>query len=258
MRVLFYILMLSVIATYAQSQDAEISTEQIIKDEAWILRPKEPTKEERLRKENTRWMLETSARHWSGKGEMTSEELDKLRSIYLHEEGKQKVDAFSIITFVEEVENWESDLVQMLYSNEQAYVQSALNVFSAKMQKGSRHEKSVLANNAAIASGIEDLESLWGENANIQNKVQQSKLGLENFQLTDSRSAEPVAEILPPAPEVVEELTSPEPSIEAPAEVAAPEEPSEESLAKSSNWWLWLIGLLVVIGGLGLVLRRKD
>ena len=27
---------------------------------------------------------------------------------------------------------------------------------------------------------------------------------------------------------------------------------------KSWNWWLWLIGLLVVVGGLGLVLRRKS
>jgi hypothetical protein len=32
----------------------------------------------------------------------------------------------------------------------------------------------------------------------------------------------------------------------------------EEPAEKSSNWWLWLVGVVVVVGGVGLVLRRKS
>jgi len=42
-----------------------------------------------------------------------------------------------------------------------------------------------------------------------------------------------------------------------PAEFAAVESP-DESAEKSSNWWLWLIGLLIIAGGLAVVLRRKS
>ena len=35
-------------------------------------------------------------------------------------------------------------------------------------------------------------------------------------------------------------------------------EPSEEHTEQPSQWWLWLVGVLVVVGGLGLVLRRKS
>ena len=43
---------------------------------------------------------------------------------------------------------------------------------------------------------------------------------------------------------------------EKPAEVAAVK-PIEEPVEKSLNWWLWLIGLLVFLGGIGLAVRRK-
>jgi hypothetical protein len=33
---------------------------------------------------------------------------------------------------------------------------------------------------------------------------------------------------------------------------------SEEPTEQSSNWWLWLIGAVVVVGGIGLALRRKS
>lgn len=261
MRVLTYVLILSAYAFNTQAQEAESRTERTVEDEAWVLRPKEPTREERLELENTEWMLKTSARHWSGKGEMTPEELEKLRSIYQNEDGKQKIDAFSIITFVEGIENWEGDLVQMLYSREQTYVQSGLNVLSAKMLKGSEHEKNALGSNRAIASRVNDLESLWIEDPNIQGKIKKSKLALDQFH-ANSYSAELSTEIGSPPPvedvaDNVEELTAPEPSIEESAEVTS-DEPSEEAAEKSSNWWLWLIGAVLVVRGLGWVIRRKS
>lgn len=257
MRVLLYILILSMVAAHGQSQNIN----QIIKDEAWVLQSKNPTQEERMREENTRWMLETSARHWSGTGEMTSEELNKLRSIYLNDEGKQKVDAFSIITFVEEIENWEGDLVQMLYSSEQAYVQSALNVLSAKMKKGSEHEKAVLANNTAIASRIGDLDSFWTENANIQNKVQQSKLSLEHFRLTHERVEQPVVETSRKTNQIVVNKVNASKTSESEVKEAtevAPTEIPTPAPEQSPQWWLWLVGALVVLGGVVVVVRRKS
>lgn len=58
-------------------------------------------------------------------------------------------------------------------------------------------------------------------------------------------------------PKVTKKITSPKPATKEPAEVA-PVEVVEETPEQSSQWWLWLVGALVVIGGLGLVLRRKS
>lgn len=57
--------------------------------------------------------------------------------------------------------------------------------------------------------------------------------------------------------EVIGEVTPPKPAKEEPAE-AAPVEVTEETPEQSSNWWLWLVGALVVVGGLGLAIRRKS
>lgn len=70
-------------------------------------------------------------------------------------------------------------------------------------------------------------------------------------------------EITTTSSEVVEvaetvEVTAPEPAIEEePAEVAVAD-PVQEDVEQSSNWWLWLIGLLVAVGGLAVVVRRKS
>jgi hypothetical protein len=51
--------------------------------------------------------------------------------------------------------------------------------------------------------------------------------------------------------------TAPEPATEKPSEIKTPDT-SEKPAEEPSQWWLWLIGAMVVIGGLGLVLRRKS
>ena len=56
-----------------------------------------------------------------------------------------------------------------------------------------------------------------------------------------------------PAPSVAPEVAAPEPTIEETSEVLIAAEPTEES----SNWWLWLIGAVVVVGGI-LVIRSKK
>lgn len=52
-------------------------------------------------------------------------------------------------------------------------------------------------------------------------------------------------------------VTAPEPATEEPAEVVVTEL-IEKDVKQSLNWWLWLIGVLVVVGCFGLVLRRKS
>jgi hypothetical protein len=55
---------------------------------------------------------------------------------------------------------------------------------------------------------------------------------------------------------VIEEVTAPELATEEPAEVVVAE-PVEEGVEQSSNWWLWLIGVVVVVGGV-VLLRSKS
>lgn len=79
----------------------------------------------------------------------------------------------------------------------------------------------------------------------------------------EKESAEQVISEVSPAPpveevaEVIEEVTASEPAIEEPAEVVV-EEAIEEEVEQSSNWWPWFIGILVIVGVLGLVVRRKN
>lgn len=86
------------------------------------------------------------------------------------------------------------------------------------------------------------------------------QMHLIGYELENSESA--AAEIPPTSPaeekaEATEEATAPEPVTEKPSEVDRPK-PSEEPAEQSSNWWLWLIGAVVVVGGIGLTLRRKS
>lgn len=64
----------------------------------------------------------------------------------------------------------------------------------------------------------------------------------------------PAAEV-PAVAEVVEEVAAPELAIEEAREAA---EPTEEDVEQPSNWWLWLIGVVVIVGGIGLIARRKS
>jgi hypothetical protein len=58
--------------------------------------------------------------------------------------------------------------------------------------------------------------------------------------------------------EAVKEAVAPKLAIEdKPADIVVTE-PIEEDVESSSDWWLWLIGALVVLGGIGLVIRRKS
>ena len=72
----------------------------------------------------------------------------------------------------------------------------------------------------------------------------------------DRTESEPVVEVGAFA-EVIEEVTTPEPAIEEePAEVVVTEA-VEEDVEQSSNWLLWLIGAVVVVGGVFAVRSRK-
>lgn len=59
--------------------------------------------------------------------------------------------------------------------------------------------------------------------------------------------------------EVVEGVTeiSVVPKVEEPIKVVTAQ-PVKESIEQSSNWWLWLIGAVVVFGGIGLIIRKKS
>jgi len=104
-----------------------------------------------------------------------------------------------------------------------------------------------------------NLESIWWFEEDVQKMLGETGIRIpepEPYQLPS------VAEITPtpPAPEAaekVEEAAQPEPATEKPTEVVTTE-PSQEPAEKSSNWWLWLIGALVVLGVVGLAFRRKS
>ncbi len=90
-------------------------------------------------------------------------------------------------------------------------------------------------------------------------KVQQMREFIRNYE-GDWRiigKPQPEAHVVKtPAPKKVVEQAL-EPEVKEPVEVT-PVEVVEETPEQSSQWWLWLVGALIVVGGLGLVLRRKS
>jgi hypothetical protein len=60
-----------------------------------------------------------------------------------------------------------------------------------------------------------------------------------------------------PAAEFIEEVTAPEPAIEEPAEVVFAK-PIEEDVEPSQNWLLWLVGPVIVVGGILMIRRKKQ
>ena len=74
----------------------------------------------------------------------------------------------------------------------------------------------------------------------------------ETQEVVDHQISENVIEI----PEVVKEVAAPEPAILGSAEVA-PVEVVEQTPEKSSQWWLWLIGAVIAVGGILKVRRKK-
>jgi len=69
-------------------------------------------------------------------------------------------------------------------------------------------------------------------------------------------TAEELPASTPLVAEVIEEVIVPEPAIEEPVEVVVAE-PIEEEVEPSSNWLLWLIGAVVIVGGVFLLRPKK-
>lgn len=106
--------------------------------------------------------------------------------------------------------------------------------------------------------------SYWDENVSWDD-VKKAREFINNYNggwriIGKWKPEERVSEIPPATSEVaetVEELTEVEPAIKDSAGVGT-SEPPEGTVKQSSNWWLWLVGLLVFVGALGVVLRRKK
>jgi len=87
------------------------------------------------------------------------------------------------------------------------------------------------------------------------------KIHIAGFNLDDFQRSDEEQLVATPKPEVsitpIAEVTGKEPSEKSVA-VAPIADTSEEPAEDSSNWWLLLIGLMVVAGGLGLAIRSKS
>lgn len=104
-------------------------------------------------------------------------------------------------------------------------------------------------NRLGLSADTNDVKNLNFDVPKIIDSVRPKATGVE---VSSTSSVE-----VPSVAKTIEESTAREPATEKPAEVDTPE-PSEEPVEQSSNWWLWLIGAVVVVGGIGLIARRKS
>lgn len=141
----------------------------------------------------------------------------------------------------------EDFIIEFVFSDEHLVKIDAARLLS---QYGS--EKSVQALQAALDRMPTD--------ARYRGQIEGSLKQLRE-RLTTETIEESVAEIPPTPPlqevaETIEKVTVPEPAIEEPAEVVIAE-PIEQNVEQSSNWWLWLIAAVVLVGGVFVVRSRK-
>ena len=103
-----------------------------------------------------------------------------------------------------------------------------------------------------------DLDSVWWFEEDVQKMLAETGIRIpapEPYQAPEGKAKEALAQ------SSITETTS-EPVTVQSAVKEHPEVTSveviEEASEESSNWLLWLVGVLVVLGGLALVVRRKD
>lgn len=159
-------------------------------------------------------------------------------------------------------------------------LQKLHEIFAKTLSKSERLALERLFRNASAESGIanniyntplfyllgfeltdEERAYLMKEAGLTEDQILPSgQMHLIGYELETSQTLTEISPVAPEAEEVaevIEEVTEPEPAIEESEEVVIAE-PIEEDIEQPSNWWLWLIGAVVVVGGIGLVLRRKS
>ena len=137
-------------------------------------------------------------------------------------------------------------LLRKRFKEIQASFPDRYNVLTAGMAMGVEVlEGKIEQQLETVINGRGAINLIYGYKPIPHDELRRHAMGI-----VESRSTEEIVE-------TVENVTPSEPANAEPGEADMPEEPSEEPDEKSSNWWLWLIGLLVVVGGLAVVVRRK-
>lgn len=79
--------------------------------------------------------------------------------------------------------------------------------------------------------------------------------GIPEF--TEVTEVEPVIVKVVTPEAVIDEGSASEPGSQEPDEVAVTEQ-TEELIKRTSYWWLWLVGAVIVVGGIRLAIRKKN
>jgi len=123
--------------------------------------------------------------------------------------------------------------------------------------------EAVRAEASLPGASIERMREWWEANEEALSEERFDDVKPINISLTNKVVAQDFESLadpaikVPDASEIIKEAATPEPAIEEPAEMVAAK-PIEEEVEQSSNWWLWLIGAVIVVGGVGLAVRRKN
>jgi hypothetical protein len=140
---------------------------------------------------------------------------------------------------------FEEDFIIDFISSDERLVRGS----AAKILSKHGSEKSVEALQAALDKMPPDARY----RAQLEGSLKLLRERLASEAIEETVSKIPATPSAPEVVEVAQEVTQPEPSKEEPAEVVAVETPEQPS-----QWWLWLIGAVVVVGGIGLIARRKS
>lgn len=182
-------------------------------------------------------------------------ERKRISNIYKKQSGAEKGYAGMILVSYLPVENYEIVLRELLFSSNKDELTAAVEMLNFKLSSGTRSEKKYLFDQGDFESRLKEIKNLQiFENY----RLRQVERLVERFEFERGPATQSISQAdksMASSP-VFTQSSLPKPEVKEPAEVRSVEV-VEETPEQSSQWWLWLVGTLVIFGGLGWILCHK-
>ena len=181
-------------------------------------------------------------------------EWKRINSIYRNKIGAERAYAGSILISYLSVEDYENILRELLFSSNKDELTTAVEMLNFKLSSGTRSEKEHLLDQGDFKNRLKEIKNL----EIFENyRLRQIERLVERFEGELSPATQSIANKSMTSTPTFNQSSLSKAVVNEPAEVTT-DDVVEEALEQSSQRWLWLVGALVVFGGLGLLLRRKS
>lgn len=117
------------------------------------------------------WMMQVYDEVRTGKREVTQAEASRIVDIYNSKSEGDKIYAFSMLPFFQDVAMWSRDLEVFAKSENKDYAEAAVRCVQLKLAGGTEREKVYLANKPELLGSLGTIPERFPENGELLSKV---------------------------------------------------------------------------------------